>query len=220
MKKQYVKGYGKENPAKERLVTFALVGVCVVTLIITVTLAGILSSPDDAKNTPAVSTNEENIEVVEITEEEQTATEPPPEEKEAVSFAAPCKGDVILEFSPDVPLYCQTLDDWRSHNGLDIASPLGADVRSVADGIVSDKYEDFRYGYTVVIDHEGGLRSIYSNLAELDTAVIGKHVKCGDVISSVGDTTLFETVADTHLHIEMLLDEVYVNPLDYFELSK
>ncbi len=223
MKKQYVKGYGKDNAGREKWVTASLIGVCVITLVVTVALAGILSSPDKAGETPAVATSEESIEVVENTpRKEQQEPEETPREQPAgqpLVFAPPCSGTLLLEFSVDMPVYSETLDDWRAHNGIDIAAPLGTEVKAVADGIISDKYEDFRYGYTVVTDHENGIRTVYSNLSELDTAVIGAQVKKGDVISSVGDTTLFETVADTHVHLEMMLDGEYVNPLNYFSLD-
>ena len=226
MKKQYVKGYGKENKRKEKYVTAGLVGLSVLTLIITVLMAGFLNDSTE-ENAPAVATSEENIEVVEKTEETEETSEPPvvsqePETKPAPNpipeFSAPCEGGLLQEFSIHAPLYNETLDDWRVHMGVDISAPIGTKVKAIADGIISNKYEDLRHGYTVIIDHEGGFRSVYSNLAELDTAVIGCRVAQGTVISSVGDTTLYETIADTHLHLELMKDEEHVNPLEYFKL--
>ena len=131
----------------------------------------------------------------------------------------PCDGELLQELSTEVPLYNATLDDWRVHMGIDISAPIGTKVKAIADGIVSNKYEDLRHGYTVILDHEGGFRSVYSNLAELDTAVVGSRVAKGTVISTVGDTTLYETIADTHLHMELMKDGVHVNPLQYFDLN-
>ena len=228
MKKQYVNGYGKENKRKEKLVTAGLVALSILTLVVTVIIAGFLNEPAE-DNTPAVATSEENVEIVEKTEEEtahENKVEEIPQESEPEpivnpfpEFSAPCEGTLLQEFSVHAPLYNETLDDWRVHMGVDISAPIGTKVKAIADGIISNKYEDLRHGYTVIIDHEGGFRSVYSNLAELETAVIGCRVAQGTVISSVGDTTLYETIADTHLHLELMKNEEHVNPLEYFGLN-
>ena len=167
MKKQYVNGYGKENKARERIVTVFLVVLCILVAGITLAIAGLMSH-DDSKDAPVVvATEDENIEVIEA-QESQEETEP--DEKEAsakpLEFTAPCTGNLLKEFSVDMPVYSETLDDWRIHEGIDISAPLGTEVRAVADGIISDKYEDLKNGYTVVIDHEGGLRSIYAKTSK------------------------------------------------------
>ncbi len=226
MKKQYVNGYGKDNSRKEKYVTAGLVGLCVVTLALTVIMAGIFGGGDD-ENAPAAVTTEEDVKIVEKTEipsenETENVPDAPVEEEPEVitpEFSSPCEGGLLQEFSTEVPLYNATLDDWRVHMGIDISAPIGTKVKAIADGIVSNKYEDLRHGYTVILDHEGGFRSLYSNLSELDTAVVGSRVAAGTVISSVGDTTLYETIADTHLHMELMKDGVHVNPLQYFSLN-
>ena len=226
MKKQYVNGYAKENKRKEKLVTAGLVALSILTLVVTVIIAGFLNEPAE-DNTPAVATSEETVEVVETEEEVlqesevqeiPQETEPEPKVNSVAEFCAPCEGTLLQEFSVHAPLYNETLDDWRVHMGVDISAPIGTKVKAIADGIISNKYEDLRHGYTVIIDHEGGFRSVYSNLAELETAVIGCRVAQGTVISSVGDTTLYETIADTHLHLELMKNEEHVNPLEYFNL--
>lgn len=220
MKKQYVNGYGKENRAKEKYVTAGLVVLTVVVLTCTVIMTGFLGNTK-SEDEPASVTNEESVEIVEPEVDEKSAAEPADESFQSTipEFSPPCVGGLLQEFSTESLLYNQTLDDWRVHMGVDISAPLGTKVKAIADGIVSNKYEDFRHGYTVIIDHDGGFRSVYSNLSELDTAVIGSRVVRGTVISSVGDTTLYETIADTHLHLELMKDGVHVNPLEYFVLN-
>ena len=226
MKKQFVDGYGAASGRKDKLATLGLVAVCIVALVVTIVVAGVVvnvgnTDTDTAKNQVTIETAEEDTIVVENPEDEElVAEETAPVAAEPITFAPPCDGTLLKEFSVEMPIYSETLDDWRIHSGIDISAPLGAEVRAVADGIVSDMYDDMRNGLTIVVDHEGGIRSIYSNLAELDTVQISENVKKGDVISSVGDTTLFETVADTHLHFEILAEGKAVNPLKYFELSQ
>ena len=68
---------------------------------------------------------------------------------------------------------------------------------------------------TVIIDHTGGLKSVYSNLAEMPTVAVGDSVVAGEIIGSVGTTALAETNAGTHLHFAMTLDGQSVDPLEY-----
>lgn len=225
MKKQYVNGYGKDNSRKEKYVTAGLVGLCAVTLVLTVIMAGVFGR-EDSKDAPAAVTTKEDVKVVEkaetaLEDETENVSDIPTEEEIVLTpeFLPPCDGELLQEFSTEVPLYNATLDDWRVHMGIDISAPIGTMVKAIADGIVSNKYEDLRYGYTVILDHEDGFRSVYSNLSELDTAVVGSRVAAGTVISTVGDTTLYETIADTHLHMELMKDGVHVNPLEYFSLN-
>lgn len=225
MKKQYVSGYGKENKSKERWTFAALVGVCVLVFIITITVAMMLMDEpaEEINRAEFVENEEEDIAFVMDDDEEETLPvsaineEIPAEEQE---WTAPCDGGLLLEFSDQMPVYSETLDDWRLHTAIDISAPLGAEVRAVSDGTVTEMYEDFRHGYTITIDHGNGLVGIYSNLSTFGMTEKGAEVKRGQQISTVGDTTLFETIADTHLHFELKSNGAFVNPLDYFELTE
>ncbi len=225
MKKQYVSGYGKESKSKERWTFAALAGVCVLVFIITITVAIILMDEpaEEINRAEFVESEEEDIAFVESEEEEETVPVSAINEEtvsEPQEWIAPCGGELLLEFSDKMPLYSETLDDWRLHTAIDISAPLGSEVRAIADGTVMDMYEDFRHGYTITIDHGDGLVGVYSNLATFSMTEKGAEVKRGQQISTVGDTTLFETIAETHLHFELKSDGTYVNPLNYFELEE
>ena len=79
--------------------------------------------------------------------------------------------------------------------------------------------ETFPYMCFEYTTDRDGYESVYSNLEEALLVRKGDNVKKGDVIARVGDTALFETVAETHLHFEMINESNYVNPLDYFSLN-
>ena len=70
-------------------------------------------------------------------------------------------------------------------------------------------------GMTVVIEHAGGLRSIYSNLAATPTVCTGDDIMTGEVIGAVGATAPGENREDPHLCFKMTLDGQSVNPMDY-----
>jgi murein DD-endopeptidase MepM/ murein hydrolase activator NlpD len=88
----------------------------------------------------------------------------------------------------------------------------------VSNGVISDIYDDYLYGTTVVIEHKDGIKSVYSNLsADLPTeTVIGRTVITGEIIGGIGQTAVCEAAEAHHLHLEMIKDGEYVNPEEYF----
>ncbi|MBR6522922.1 MAG: peptidoglycan DD-metalloendopeptidase family protein, partial [Oscillospiraceae bacterium] len=133
-------------------------------------------------------------------------------------FVWPVAGTVETPHSVEALVYSRTMADWRTHTGLDIAAGLGSKVIAAAEGTVEQVFSDDMYGTTVVIHHGGGLRSIYSNLAEKPTVSVGDSVALGDVIGSVGQTALAEVGDVNHLHFEMTLDGEAVDPAEYLPL--
>ena len=133
-------------------------------------------------------------------------------------FIWPVVGSVETPHSVEALVYSRTMADWRTHSGIDISTGLGGKVIAAADGTVEQVYTDEMYGMTVVIHHGGGLRSIYSNLAETPAVAVGESVGIGDTIGSVGQTALAEIGDVTHLHFEMTLDGETVDPNDYLPL--
>ena len=134
------------------------------------------------------------------------------------AFVWPVAGEVETPHSVEALVYSRTLADWRTHRGLDIAATLGDRVMATASGTVERVYADDMLGTTVVLHHGGGLRSIYSNLAELPAVAAGDSVSAGDTIGSVGETALAEVGDITHLHFEMTLDGETVDPLNFLPL--
>ncbi len=130
-------------------------------------------------------------------------------------FIRPVAGEIENGYSMDKLQYNRTMRDWRTHDGLDIATELGAQVKAVADGTVEKVYTDDSMGTTVVIAHSGGLRSVYANLAESPTVAEGDAVAGGSVIGSVGSTALSETGEVHHLHFAMSLNGSSVDPGNY-----
>ncbi|ANW97600.1 peptidase M23 [Thermoclostridium stercorarium subsp. thermolacticum DSM 2910] len=128
------------------------------------------------------------------------------------TFILPVEGKIITDYAMDRLLYSKTLDEWRTHSGIDIEAPRGEAVKAVADGYIKEIKEDPCYGITIVIDHENGYKSIYSNLASANMVSVNQKVKAGDVISSVGNTAIFEIADPPHLHFEMYKDDKLIDP--------
>lgn len=139
---------------------------------------------------------------------------------ETVSFIMPVFGEVTFEYAMDRLVYSKTLEDWRTHSGVDIGAPKSTVVKAVADGIVTDVKRDPGFGITVVIDHQNGYVTKYSNLAKDDTVTPNQKIKQGEAVGAVGDTAAFESVEATHLHFEVLKDNKNINPMDLLSIKK
>lgn len=87
----------------------------------------------------------------------------------------------------------------KFHSGLDIAVPTGTPVKAAADGKVIYSGWISGYGNTVIIDHGGGLSSLYAHNSRL-TVGVGKWVRQGDIIAKAGSTG-FST--GPHVHFEV-----------------
>lgn len=135
------------------------------------------------------------------------------------NFVMPVLGDTILEFTSDNLVYSKTLEEWRAHSGIDIAADRGTSVKAVMDGVVAEIKKDPRFGITVIVNHNGGLKTVYSNLASDNMVYPNQIVKQGEVIGSVGNTALFESVEQSHLHFEVLKNSEPVNPATYLQMT-
>lgn len=130
-------------------------------------------------------------------------------------FIWPLEGTVELPYSVTALVYNERLGDWRTNDCVEISAPLGAQVMAVSAGTVESVSFDDMGGMSVVIQHAGGLRSIYSNLAAVPTVYEGDNVMTGEVIGSVGTTAPGETAESPCLRLKMTLDGVSVDPADY-----
>lgn len=134
---------------------------------------------------------------------------------DAVTFISPVSGTVMKEHSIDTPVYSTTLEEWRTHTGVDISTAENADVFAAAEGEVTKVYSNPLLGKTVEITHKNGTKTIYSNLSADGLVAVGKEVAGGEKIGVVGDSAISEIADEAHLHFEMLVNDTSVNPLDY-----
>ena len=136
------------------------------------------------------------------------------------NFIMPVFGEVTFEFAKDKLVYSKTLEEWRTHDGMDLSADRGTPVKAVADGVVSEIKNDPRFGIVVIIDHKDGLKTVYSNLASDDMVTSNQKIKQGDIIGSVGNSAAFESAEQSHLHFEVLEDNVSVDPVAYLPQSQ
>ena len=160
-------------------------------------------APKESDTTPAVEPKEE--------------AEPAIAEEKLPDFISPLSGMISKSHALDVPVYSLTMNDYRTHSGVDIVSAAGASVCATADGTVGEIWEDPMMGTCLTIEHMGGARSIYKNLSPQlpESIVTGVRVKAGEKIASIGESALAEVAESPHLHYELEVDGVLVNPADY-----
>jgi murein DD-endopeptidase MepM/ murein hydrolase activator NlpD len=140
--------------------------------------------------------------------------EPPVSEPEAPVYAVPSDGYIQKDFSADTLVFSQTMNDHRTHLGIDIAGKMGDPVKAFYKGTVEKVYNDPFMGKTVIIAHENGMKSVYMNLAnELAEGITeGVAVETGALIGAIGDTASMECADSPHLHFEIRLDGSKIDP--------
>lgn len=137
--------------------------------------------------------------------------------KKELRFAKPVEGEIVKEFAKDKLVYSETLKEWVIHNGIDIKAEKTTIVKSAEEGTIKSIKNDPRYGITVVVEHQDGYKTVYSNLLTAEFVKEGEKVTQGQTLGTVGNTATFEIADDPHLHFEILKDDEYVNPEQYIK---
>ena len=120
--------------------------------------------------------------------------------------------NVLYGFSGDTLMYNDALGDWRTHDGIDIEADLGSSVAAAAAGTVTE-VSTGSHGNRVVIDHDGGIQTIYEQLTDICVSE-GDTVTQAEVIGMIAES-IGETTRQAHLHYEVHKDGAAVDPLSY-----
>jgi murein DD-endopeptidase MepM/ murein hydrolase activator NlpD len=118
-----------------------------------------------------------------------------------VLFFVPLKGVITSEFNPS-----------QNHYGVDIVSKQNEAIKCVLDGTVILSNWTLETGYTIAIQHQQNIVSVYKHNSAL-LKKEGEFVKAGDPIAIIGQTG--ELTTGPHLHFELWSDGNPVNPKDY-----
>ena len=208
----------ENNTQTQERISRILYIVIIAVLCVTAVVIGITAAANRGSKTPVATT-------APVTTAAPATTVPPVTTAPPVTtpanvlpeFTSPAVGVVAKEHDPSVPVFSMTTNDWRTHTGIDIACALGDAVYAAAGGEVTSVVSDPMMGTTVTIAHSGNSTTVYKGLAvELaDGIKEGARVISGQVIGTVGDTSLIESADEPHLHFEMTVKGASVDPLDY-----
>ena len=119
------------------------------------------------------------------------------------SFFTPLRGIVTSKFDPTL-----------KHYGVDIVSVQNEAIKATLDGVVIFSGWTIETGYTVSIQHENDLISIYKHNSAL-LKDQGSYVKAGDAIAIIGSSGEYST--GPHLHFELWYNGVPVDPTDFIK---
>jgi len=128
------------------------------------------------------------------------------------SWKRPVPGIVISPFG------CRNIVNGMErspHSGVDLRAPAGTPVKVTNRGVVVLAANHFFSGKSIIIDHGGGIHSMYFHLSRISVEV-GAVVEKGDLIGLTGSSG---RVTGPHLHFGIRLDGRRINPLKLIEIS-
>lgn len=172
------------------------------------------SSSSSSEERKASSSSDPSEAVLKPSEKQPVSPVPQP-----LAFTLPIMSEVFSPFSGGELVKNKTLNDWRTHDGIDIKSEKGTPVMACADGIVSNIYDDALWGTCMEIEHGGGLTSVYCGLDKASvTLKMGDEVKVKSNIGTL-DKIPCEISLDNHLHFGMKQAGKWVNPVQVMGLD-
>ncbi|MBQ8213290.1 MAG: M23 family metallopeptidase [Clostridia bacterium] len=196
-----------------------LLSLAVVLAITAATNRAKKNQPDDTTDIPSVT--EPSTEPPTQNPPDTGDTQPTVKDEVIPELSLPVSGKLTQKHSVDTQVFSQTLQEWRTHLGIDIATTENAPVCAVADGEVAEIWEDPKMGWCVALTHSGECVTVYKNLAKdmAEGLAVGNEVKKGQLLGYVGDSAMIEIAEEPHLHMEMTVKGLQVDPLEYFSAA-
>ena len=221
--KEKCKALSKNRAA---VVTFVII-ILALTVILSVSIATNRAKKNNFENEttgkiPSGQATEEkdeiNSETVETPSHDSTETQPVSGDVEELELSLPAQGVVAKGHDATIQVWSETMGDYRVHLGIDIATDANAPVFACADGTVERIWDDALMGRCVAISHGAEVYTFYKNLDSdlADGIEKGAKVTRGQKLGEVGDTAIAELADEPHVHIEMTVNGLAVDPRDYF----
>lgn len=219
-----------KNEKMNRIIYITAIALLLAVVIIAAVVSATNRATKDPEKTP--SNTEQKIPEGTLPKPEQKP-DPEPEDKptdtpedkpsEDVSqklptFVLPVEGALSVKHDAELQVFSPTMEDYRVHLGIDINTAAAAPVKCAADGKVEKIWEDVRMGWCIAVSHRGGAVSYYKNLDETFAEGIkeGATVQSGQLLGAIGDSAMTEVAQEPHLHFEMTVGGIQVDPLEYF----
>ncbi|MBQ3518240.1 MAG: M23 family metallopeptidase [Clostridia bacterium] len=129
-------------------------------------------------------------------------------------YMLPAGTDIVKDFSMGIPVFSDTMNDWRTHNGVDFGGKEGDSVVAAADATVTAVYEDASWGGVIELDFGNGATAKYCGLQfDSITLAVGDTVKQGETVGVLGKIPV-EAKEGCHLHYEMRMNGEIADPLE------
>ena len=134
------------------------------------------------------------------------------------SYTLPLTSEVQKDYSPAVPVFDETMGDWRVHKGIDFAAEEGTQVKAVGKGRVTKVISDPSLGYVIEVDH-GDFTARYCGLEQGTTVTLDAEIEKGDTVGKLGVIPC-ESMQESHLHFEVVQNGKNTDPLKALKLSQ
>lgn len=138
--------------------------------------------------------------------------------QKTVNCTLPLSSDILKDYSNGTPVKSKTMNDWRTHNGVDFTGETGDEIRAVCGGTVKEITNDASWGNVVVIDHENGMTARYCGFQEVSVKE-GENVMTGDAIGTLGSIPV-ESADAPHLHFETMKNGIYTDPVEALSIQR
>lgn len=179
----------------------------------TSSISSAASSTSSESSAPVEDVNEQAIDVPISSIATSSEIEAQQTANQDQLFIMPVSGDVINPFSNNELVKSKTLNDWRTHDGIDIACESGTQVKAACAGTVTKIYDDAMWGKCIEIEHQNKIKTYYYSLSDSVSVTVGQKVETGTVIGTVSDSASAEVLDAMHLHFGVKKDGVWVDPL-------
>ncbi|NCC17126.1 MAG: M23 family metallopeptidase [Clostridia bacterium] len=147
---------------------------------------------------------------------ESPAVQSTPAPKEGASaepvFAYPVAGEIVMPYSVDCAIYDATLNQYHTNASISISAAAGDIVKAAEKGTVKEITKDEVKGNSVVIEHENGWLTTYSQLAEDLSVKVGEAVTKGQAIGTVGEPTKYTVALGSHVEFAVAKDGETIDP--------
>ena len=228
-KKSFIQKIKNSKVNRAAVVSTAML-LTAILVIVGVTVASNRSKKDNVKE-PDTTGKAPSTDTQPVTDNSVTETEKPaettrpqgnvskPTADEIPSFALPVNGALTKKHDATLQVYSNTMGDYRVHLGIDIVTEENAPVYAAADGKIEKIWEDVKMGYCMAVKHGGDCVTIYKNLGETlpEGIAEGVSVRSGQLIATIGNSAMVEVAEEPHLHFEMTVGGLSVDPLEYYD---
>lgn len=152
------------------------------------------------------------------TEKQSESTTAAAATEKAIECSLPLGTNILKDYSNGTMVKSKTMNDWRTHNGVDFTGEQGDEVHAVCGGNVKEIKRDASWGNVIVIEHENGLTGRYCGFDSVSVKE-GEKVAKDDVLGTLGVIPI-ESADVTHLHFEMIKNGEYVDPIEALSMHR
>lgn len=167
--------------------------------------------PVTMAQTPTVKETKEQKKANETPADQQTPA-PKATTPSAPVFGYPVQGEVVMPYSVDCAIYDPTLNQYHTNASVSISAAAGDPVQAAEKGTVKEITKDEEKGTSLVIEHENGWLTTYSQLAEDISVKVGDAVEKGQAIGTVGEPTKYTIALGSHVEFAVEKDGAPVDP--------